>query len=356
MLTTVLLLACGTPQIGDVELVDRSSAGLFSGALRSSDGPLGPYVAGATVYLDVEDGFATQYDQAGWVLTSPDTDLVTIHNAYTTIEGEDGDSYQRLDAFVETKGEGIARLEVLDPRGEVLLTAELDARHPDAFEATARTFEMVDREDLDDVDAVRQVVVRGEAAFGLRWLGDGEELYGHASYALTSVDNGTAEQDRSGAFGDDRDWILVQPAEAGPMTVTFETDRGLQAGFEVEAVDQVDVVDVDLYSDGFAEAGEGAELEVVAVGRTSDGTAVHGIGPSWSWEGEELGHGDIFRYEYAEDASALLAVRWNDFEREVEVRGIHPEVARSSDIGCSVSGTAGLWLLGLLPLAVRRRR
>ncbi|MBW1881687.1 MAG: hypothetical protein JRJ84_25285, partial [Deltaproteobacteria bacterium] len=133
---------------------------------------------------------------------------------------------------------------------------------------------------------------------------------------------------------------------------------GIDLGLvEIEAVEEDAVDRVELIAGNRSRLRDGDVGTVLGLARDVDGDAIYGVDLGWVVDGELVsGEGDLFRYLYDEGVEVELGAERGDHGDSVVVNG-YGEPASSAALGCSTSGSAGMFwgTLALLPFLLRRR-
>ncbi len=314
----------------------------------------GPYVVGSSFRVFVNTQRSTQ-SMAAWSCESSDPSVFTV-NAVSFNRGESADT-DWLAVDVTMVGDGEADLVVLDG-DRVVDTTIIDARVPDSAELHAAAPLFVDTGGLVPTRSDSpQILTGGQATYEVRWFQGGEPIHGHGAL---SVDAGgevevTTEQTW---FFESRDWIHVFPLNDGPATFTLRS-----YGFDVQdvtihGVSAESVAQIDVFGGQENGAEEGAWLGLMAQATDARGEPIHGVDFAWDRDGvEEYGVGDLYRYEFAPLEEVPMKARFGDVASdEVVIHAAGGYVDSSNYVGCDSSTVGPTALLGLVGLALARRR
>lgn len=307
-----------------------------------------PYVNGATFTLGVDDDHGRDdEDFRGCELRSSDEHVLAI--------GESIDDEHEVEAEAHAVSPGVAELELLGPDGSVWASREIAVRMPDRVELAAAAPLFLGRKDVVAHVERAQVLVEGLATFQVRYFDGDTPLAG--SGALTVRGEGSSVERT--VWGEERDWLRLQPLESGEHAVQLLAGGEPFASVAYDAVDDDAVADIELHGSNESNASDRDWLVVIAQALDDDGERIFGIDFDWQIAGiDQSETGDMYRYEYDRRQAKTAIARFDDLEVSAEIHADRGYVDSSNDaIGCSVGGRSG-WagLLVLIGWCARRRR
>ncbi|MCP4808436.1 MAG: hypothetical protein GY884_24090 [Proteobacteria bacterium] len=255
---------------------------------------------------------------------------------------------------VQAIGVGSTRLLAFEPDGEQVGETVVEVREPAVIQLEGAGPHRVGLDDIAE-DQEPTILVGGTAKFQLRSFdATGNELAGNGG--LEVLENSLLEASvEETYFGQDGNWLLLSPYEAGTHEVELTlVGLGVQA-FSFQAVDTID--ELVLVGEDESDAEDGESLMVWAHG-LSGGEVVQGVEPIWML-GEFVGDegGDTLHYDFDADHTMDVDADFEGDIAEIEVHGADFHVGDSSAVGCSTSPAAPLgWLaVALGGLLVRRK-
>ncbi|GDX79023.1 hypothetical protein LBMAG42_08340 [Deltaproteobacteria bacterium] len=284
----------------------------------------------------------------GWSLVSDDTSVVDVEVGDINTDG-DVDFVQFGGRAI---GAGSATLTVLDAFGAEVATADVTVAMPTRVELRSATDLEVDEEAA--ALGTPKVVVGGETTFQVKYF-DGDTLLHGAGAAR--VDGDDARWDvESNFLGDELDWIVVRPDEAGVMSTALSVAGTTVATVSIEGVDAEAIAAVVLKPESEEGAEKGDARQVIAWAEDAAGEKLYGAPFAWTERGDALdGVGDQYGYEFLPGVSSELVAEVNGVSATTTVHG-RGSVDRVN-CACAVAnvgpigGAIALALLGI----VRRR-
>lgn len=321
----------------------------------------GPIEFHDSVDLDASVGRADTLD-APYLLGSTLTLSIHRTNDRRSIEGyrlelaEDG-IFEVIDA-TETQSEvralavGTTTLRALDPDGELVDEVQVEVAAPAEVELRSHALTQLGEDTLAAEAPV--VLVGGVGTFELISRdARGRELSGAGGYTVLEDALLEATVDTS-SLGPDRNWLKLEPFEAGAHTAELAI---FGEPVHTVAFDAVATLDgVGILGDE-TDARRGDALSLWAHGLSSD-RLVHGLDPVWvlgPFDGADSG--DLLRYEFDPDHEVDVTASFDGLDATRTVHGVGFDVDDSSQVGCSANPRAPLgWLVVALGgLLVRRK-
>lgn len=360
LLVAPVMLACNT-NIGSqngVAMQDTFALDLFG---PPTDAINSPYVAGAKFDVDI---VSTGVDTTGYRVTSSNQAVLRI-DAPT--------SPSSLDFPAAAVGVGHATLSIVDAKGNVVHTHDVDVDEPDSVQLHSHGLMLAGLPDAQTQLSHVNVVDGGTAMLLVRYFKGSQELWGNGAVKIAATGPLDATTTASG-FGDANDWIGISAYKTGGGQVTLTVGGSQLAVVPVDVVDQAAIAQVTLVAQGDSQAHTGDSLYVFARSTNAQGEDVYG--GSYAWEingvgaetaGLKTGYGmpaDLFTYKYDSSQNETVTALLGGFNSSVSVHGKGGSVDSTAAVACSVTrgpGNAGAWGgLGLAIAAVvaaaRRRR
>jgi uncharacterized protein (TIGR03382 family) len=348
MIAGLALAGCDGPELhDDIDLE-------LDFKLTPSDELHLPYVAGSTVRITATDGDADDERDRFWTLESSDESILRI------------DQQTEGTATCLAMREGFVTMRVFDEEGEMIHDAEIEVAQPDRVQLLPHGPLIVGIETPVE-DSGINILSGGEATMLVRYFRGDQVLFGNGALRVeTSSPDITAHPETTFVF-ENREWLQVTPNMPGSHEVAlFVGDVSLgtlaveaRTVDEVESIELIEEQDVD-----FSDVEDGRLMTALGMARLEDGEPIYGVELTWDLDGDgEPGTGDLFRYEFVEDAVSVLGVEFDGMRAEVEIHGEEGFVDSSNDLGCSTSGrgsssgaTFGLGVLLALGASLRRRK
>lgn len=340
-----LLTGCGGIELSDDIDIE------FDFELTPSDDLHLPYVTGTTTVIRINDVDGDDVERT-WTFESSDPRVLRIES-----QGEGS-------ARCVAEGAGTVTLRVFNQEGEEMHDATITVADPDRVELRAHGPHIIGLEDRVE-DTGINVMTDGTASLLVRYFRGGQRLFGNGTLTTESSDDITARPETTFIF-ENREWLQVTPRAPGLHSIELFS-AGVPLGtLEVEARTPSEVASIELIEDPRIDTDDQKDsTHMVALGmaRLDDGRPVYGVDFTWDLDGDgEPGTGDLFRYEFAGDASSTLGLEFDGLRAETEIRATEGFVDSSNDLGCDAagrggrSGSTGWALLMALAAGTRRRR
>ena len=340
-----------------VAMQDTFEITLFS---KATDDLHTPYVQGATFGVNIATTDYPSSAVAGWSLKSSNPAVVQVESP-----GGNG-AYQ-----ITTTGVGSAVLSVVDSSGKVLDAHAVDVAQPDHVELCAHGLLLGGYTDSQSQVTQATVVQQGTATFLVRYYLGSQELFGNNAVTVTGTGAVTANTVTS-SFGDDRDWVEVDAAQAGSGQVSLAVAGVAPTVIPTTVVAPGAVQSIGMLPQSDTGAADGNQLYVFARAFDAQGLDIYGASFSWTANGAPVtaaaGSGmptDVLAYSYKASASESVSDSLPPYTSSpITIHGTGATVESTTDVGCSVArargtGAGGLLMLGLVAgaaLASRRRR
>ncbi len=342
-----------------VAMQDTFEITLFS---KATDDLHTPYVQGATFGVNIATTDYPSSAVASWSLKSSNPAVVQVGS-----QGGNG-SYQ-----ITTTGVGSAVLSVVDSSGKVLDAHAVDVAQPDHVELCAHGLLLGGYTDSQSQVTQATVVQQGTATFLVRYYLGSQELFGNNAVTATGTGAVTANTVTS-SFGDDRDWVEVDAAQAGAGQVSLAVAGIAPTVIPTTVVAPSAVQSIGMLPQTDTGAADGNQLYVFARAFDAQGLDIFGASFSWSVNGAPVtatsGSGtptDVLAYSYKGSASESVSDSLSPYTSSpITVHGTGATVESTTNVGCSVAsalgadlGAGGTMVLGLVAagaLVTRRRR
>lgn len=310
-----------------------------------------PYVAGTKVRLLVSSSDDDRGFQ-GWTVASSDPAVFRIDRGAPT--------GTRLSVEGQAVGEGEAILSVLDAHGNRVGRGVAEVLAPDRIELEAHGYLILDREDEAAISDLR-VLEAGEATYLVRYFRGDRELHGNGVLGVKVPEGVTGEVRQSFLF-ENREWLTIHAGSPGQRSIELLADNRPLGSRPIVTVAPSAIADVIILTENEAQRADGDMLVALAQAYDTTGERVFGIDYEWDVDGiEQLGEGDLYRYELKRGASQMVTARTAmGASDSVMIQSEHGFVDSSNDVGCAAgsagSATTVLGLLGVLGLVGLRRR
>jgi hypothetical protein len=340
------LLGCAESPINFQDSIDLK---IDFGFFQDEDGGLNdPYVRGAEFFFGITH--RRDRDMTGWRVVSQDEDRFPLR-----CEGFDPER-ENINCIATAAAEGIVEVVVINDRDEPVGETTFEIALPDRVEMLPSGPLIIDRTDL--IDGSFQVLEGGTSTWLARYYIGDTRLHGNGTLSVEGSESFDAWTANTFML-ENRDWLQGSALSVGEHTVAVSVDGAYIADMTLTAVSTDRIDRVELH--GMNEDGAMLEDDLVVLAQAYDDTSspIYGVEYQWALDGdEELGEGDLYRYEYDPAYQYSLSASVDGLGNEVTIHGIG-EVDSSNNVGCSslggtAGGLAGL-LIGLLGL-VRRRR
>ena len=343
-----LALACNTsvalgPQNG-VAMQDTFALDLFG---PPTDAINTPYVAGAKFDVDL---VATGVDTKGWTITSSDPGVLRVDAPA---------SAQALDFPVTAVATGHTVLSIVDAKGTVVHTHDVDVDEPDTVELHSHGLMLAGLPDAQSKLSHVNVVDGGAATLLVRYFKGAQELWGNGAVTTSAAGSVVAKTTQS-YLGDARDWIEIDAAGSGSAQVTLSVGGRAVAVVPVNVVGASDIARIDLLGQSDSQAQEGQSLYVFARATDAQNDDVYGASFSWEVDGSAVASSpivgvpaDLLTYQFTSSKSEAVSAGVDGFTSSLSVHGKGGTVESTSDVACSVSrGPGGAGSTGALALAL----
>lgn len=327
------------------ELVDDMDVE-FDFALTPSDDLHLPYVTGTKVSLIANEHAGEGAPEQSWTLQSSNENVLRI------------ESQSQGRAECQAVGEGTTTMTIFDEEGEAIHDATLEVLDPDHLELVPHGPLFVGV-DVDYRSQDINVVAGGTATFEVRYYRGYRRLFGN-DVLTAAASTGLSVHTESTFLLEKREWLQLTAGDPGSYEVQLSS-LGVPLGsafIQVRSPDEVASVEIiddnRLYDEDLE---EGDLLTALGVARLADGDPVFGAEFSWDLDGDVYTEfGDLFRYEYVEDADKTLGAEFDGLRAETRIHATHGYVDSSNDLGCSIGRPRfgdgdGSWLLGCIGLA-----
>jgi hypothetical protein len=299
-----------------------------------------PYVVGTEVTFDYAG------DAPGWTLESSDPSVMALDPDGRGVRGV-------------AVGEGTTTLTVRDAKGDVLEEAEVSAWLPDRATLVPNGMAIIGFPEPTDHATVE---VDGTATFEVLYQRSGNRLFGTGLLSVGGdPDLGAVAVETS--FWERREWLQLTPHAVGTATLPLYCGAVTLPPLTVTVVPPGSAVDMTLvYDRDLVNSPEdGQSLTILARVFDGKGEPIYGAEPSWMINEQALaGEGDLFRFEYREEASKSVAATYGGLRADLRFPGEDGHVDSSNNIGCGVApgrtrsdGAAWAWL-AVAALFVRR--
>lgn len=311
-----------------------------------------PYVAGADVYVYIHDRRRSD-SLAGNTVESTDPDVFEVVSQTYDLDAENDYEVVRVEGHAVTAGE--AELVLRDADGRERDRAWLEVGEADTVElhAAGPLFAHI-----NGLETAPNVLTGGMATFEARYYdAGGRQLLGNGVLGATASSGLTTEIEHTYLF-ENRDWLRLVPQSAGSHSVTVEVDGVALDDVTVYGRTPDDITDVEIILHGNDNDDDGPAL-ALAQAYDADGERVYGVEYQWDLDGTpQDGPGDLFRYEVDASVESELTADFMGMGDTTRIHSLEGYVDSSNNTGCTTTGgaNAGLGLLFLLPLWVRRRR
>jgi hypothetical protein len=319
-----------------------------------------PYVAGAKFDVTISsNGYGSM---SGWTVVSSDPSVIAVGAA---------NPRQPQDFPVTAAGSGHATLSVLDASGKVLDSHPVDVDEPDSVQLHAHGLMMAGMDDSQTQVTHASVVEGGRATFLVRYFKGSQELWGNGAVQPAATGSVTVTTKESG-FGDARDWIELDAAQAGSGQVSLGVGGQNVATVPVDVVGVDQVARVTLYPQSESGAKDGAQLYVFARALDAQGGDVWGGSFDWAAGGAAVTSGagslggptDLLAYTYEHAQSESVSATLGTYSSSATVHGNGATLDTSANVGCAVARGAGTGggaggfalLLGAAGVVAARRR
>lgn len=349
---SICLLACAavgcTDSVtlsDDIDLIWDFSVSRFNDDLNT------PYVRGTSVTLFVS---SSEDDQRfdGWMVESSDAgifrvDGCTVGQSSLTCQGQ-------------AASEGVAALTVRDERGRSVGRGEAEVLLPDRVVLEAHGYLILGRDAEAPVDDLR-IIANGKSTYHVRYFRGDRELHGNGVLSAVTPAGITATPRTSFLF-ENREWLTLDTgATPGTGSIELFAD-GVPVGTHmVETVPESDITHVTIEAQSERGHEDGDSMVALAQAYDAQERRIFGVDFEWDLDGiEQLGDGDLFRYQLAQGVFRMVRARRGSHSDSVQIQAERGSVGSSNNIGCSASSgsgslLAGLALAGLLVLRRRRR-
>lgn len=321
-----------------------------------------PYVAGSSFTIGLQPGPKTTND--GWKLTSSDPSVLQIG-------GAGGSGTTNIAEFpAQAVGAGHATLTVTDKDGNVIDSAVVDVDVPTRLQLCEQGLIYAGySDDQAALDSV-QIVDGGTATFLVRYFAGSQEL--HGNNALTANDSALADASVTSTSLSASDFVEITGTGAGTTSVHLAAG-GAALDLPVTVVDPSVVQRIALAAESESGASEGQQLYVFARALDASGHDVYGSSFAWSVDGQTPSccpnanePSDLLVYQYHASGTESIAATVDGQSVSTTVHGAPSttDTTSSENTGCSVRpgngapspSAAGMFLLGFVALASRRRR
>jgi hypothetical protein len=345
-----------------VAMQDTLEINLFS---KATDDLHTPYVQGATFGISIATTDYPDGATAAWTLRSSNPAVVQVVGPQPS-----GASYQ-----ITTVGAGHATLTVVDGGGHVLDSHDVEVAQPDHVELCAHGLLLGGYSDGEAQVTQATVVQQGVATFLVRYFLGSQELFGNHAVTATGTGAVTASATTS-SFGDDRDWVEVDAAQAGAGQVSLAVAGIAPTVIPAAVVARAAVQSIGMLPETDTGASDGQQLYVFGRAFDAQGRDIFGGSFTWTVNGAALTATpatssastptDVLAYTYKGSASESVSDGLAAYTASpITVHGTGATIESTSDIGCSVARAAGgsapggLLVVGLAAggaLVSRRRR
>jgi hypothetical protein len=318
-----------------VAMQDTLEITLFS---KATDDLHTPYVQGATFSVNIATTDYSSSAIAGWTLKSSNPAVVQVDQ-----EEENGALYQ-----ITATGIGSAVLSVVDGSGNVLDSHAVQVAQPDHVELCAHGLLLGGYSDSQSQVTNATVIQQGTATFLVRYYLGSQELFGNNAVTATGTGAVSANTVTS-SFGDDRDWVEVDAAQAGTGQVSLAVAGIAPTVIPTTVVAPSAVQSIGLLPQTDTGAADGSQLYVFARAFDAQGTDIFGGSFSWSVNGApvtaSLGSGtptDVLAYSYKGSASESVSDGLSTYTSSaITIHGTGATVDSTANVGCSVAGAPG---------------
>jgi hypothetical protein len=360
LLVAPVMLACnGLGNQNGVAMQDTFALDLFG---PPQDAINTPYVAGAKFDVNV---VANGVDTTGFRVTSSDPTVLRIDRVSS--------STSSLDFPAIAAGVGHATLSIVDAKGNVVHSHDVDVDEPDGVELHSHGLMLGGLPDAQTKLSHVNVLESGTATLLVRYFKGSQELWGNGAVTASSVGAVDARTTRS-SFGDARDWIEIDASQLGSGQVTLSVGGSAVAVVPVSVVDAGSVARVGMLAQSDSQAQDGQSLAVFARASNAQGDDVYGASFTWQINGAAIapsatmGYGrpaDLLTYQYKGSQSETVSASIDGDSSSLSVHGQGGTIGSSADVGCSVArgagaaGGGGVFALALgavVAAAARRRR
>lgn len=314
-----------------------------------------PYVLGAEFAVFVEDN-EQETDFVGWTVDSTDPAVLQFRERPYKLD------QHILAVDVTAAGEGTAELLLRDSSGEIRGSAAVEVRRPTRAKLYAAPIYALENPDFRGETPRPQIVVGGTATFAVEYLHDDLRLQGSTNLLVEGSRDVEAAVRRS-ELADNRNWLQLTVGAEGPHSVQLALGKLPVDRFDVIGVRPAAIAGVELI-DADADTPEevAGEWLVVAQAVGEDKEPIYGVDFEWHLPGFASFDtpGDVFVYEHdTTEEFRRVTARAYGVESAISIRAAAGEPASSNDtsLACAVSDAPPPgWALGLLLLAIRRRR
>jgi hypothetical protein len=271
-----------------------------------------PYVEGATLRVRVRDDAGRDaIDLDGYTLESSDPEVLVV-----------GASAQVGDAVIaeaEAAAEGIAELWLVDRRGEVIFSTEMEVRVPTRAVLHAAAPLFLGRDDVPSIAEEPEVLVGGVATFMVEYFDGSTRLSGSGALGIGSGGAVVAEVVPE-HMHERRDWLRVTPASAGLHEIELRAHGQRFSRVQLESITTDAIAELALRGQDQGRARRDQQLVVIAEAYDEEGDRIFGAVVDWELAGGPDGEpGDMYRYAYEPAQSKSLAATLGDLRGEATI-------------------------------------
>ena len=332
----------------DVRVGDDLDFSLFEYRLHT------PYVVGVEVTIRVSrEG---QDSVEGWWGESENPEILRV--------GENSGYPDTLWIDCTAAGPGTTELRIRDRNGSIRARRTIRVERPSDLVLVPAGLQRILHDEVPGLDTGELVLILqgGTATFEVEYYRDGERLFGNGVLQIApGVPGLEAENVRTYLFRN-REWLVLSPLKPGPNGVTLSVGDRVLEDVRIEAVGLEAITDVRIEAEETRGAKDGTFLYLLARAFDETGREIYGVDFDWDVDGmAEPGEGDLFGYEYQDEAYAEVTARAGSASDQMLIEMSGGTVTSSNSVGCSTSpagSSFGIFLAMLLGFGVwlMRRR
>jgi hypothetical protein len=289
-----------------------------------------PYVLGAQVDIRVSSS-DEDANVGAWRAVSANAAILAIESSSADDLG--------LVLHTRATGGGTTDLIIMDGDHE-RARARIEVGVPDRVELDAHAWMIIGQDALAPVAEAR-VVEGGTATYLVRYFAGDRELHGNGALTIAAPAELEAVARQSFVF-ENREWLTLTPGDPGTFTIELGARNQRITTLPVIVVPGTEIDRVEIHGEDESRAQKDDYMVALAQAYDALDRRVFGVEYRWSVDDvEQLGEGDLYRYNYAPGAPVMLVADDGTHSAAAPLHVGEGRVDSSNNVGCAITAPGG---------------